>query len=323
MHKADIDDPVSFLGMNRHRAAAIMSQVDPDMDIDDEDAGTYLTSQSRGMSMLAFAGVVTTIFLYAEGQDDCGQYRGAIPGDAAFDMGRDEHRSRLGDPVSFRDAVDDLPSWDVYEMDGVRLHVEYRQDADTVALYVVTHVPRMAEADDPVSVLGMSENEAGDMLYRGHRDLVAYGDAAENYLQAPGSNMSLWCVEGGVVDVHLVRAGTDADHPVTAPPGGVEFGMDREEHRKILGRPTDSGERRVVGHVHARSHQCPGEVPAYDMFRLKTADMYVEYDKIEQKPSLYILSRTSGRPGDMMTVSGRDGSADLSTRPESIHDDTE
>lgn len=284
MQKSKVDAPTAFLGMGRHRAVAVMMDIDPDLDIDDEDGRLYLTSRTQGLSLLALGGVVTTVFLFAEGRDGNRRYRGSVPGGTTFDMGRAMHRSRLGQPASSRDAIEDLPSWDVYEIGDVRLHVEYDRASDMVGLYVVTHVPLADGSDDPVAFLGMTEDAAGETLYRRHRDLSADADEEGTYLHVPGSGMSVRCTNGVVTGVRIVPTASGSNGPDPHLLGGTCFGMGRREHRTALGVPVRTEEAGAAGRAGA---------PPYDVFVTGDVEMYVEYAPDEREAVLYVLT---GRP---------------------------
>ena len=288
--------PAGLLGAGTHEVTIEIATLDPDVEIDDGDGRVYVTGKRAGISILAFGGTVATVFLYSAGHEGSEAYSGPVPGGVTFDMGPDAHRRMMGDPVWSRKPMQGVLGAvhvaEAYEVDGMRLHVEYDERHDGVDMYVVTRIARGGIIDDPATFIGMTERKASGRLYEIHHALNADGDEAGTYIKVPRTQIELWCEGGVVMAVHITPADeTTMKDATVRVPGRVDFDMSRDRHRETLGQPIDTAETRIVDYEHARRHQSPGSAPAYDVFRLNDVDMYVEYAAGEESTALYILER--------------------------------
>jgi hypothetical protein len=121
-----IDDPTVL---------AFLHDVDPATDVARNDEGELRwISYPAGMVVYSDdeSARITTVFLYAEGHEGAGRYRGPLPYGLDFAMSQEQVRASLPRPPDF--AGDGYDSWD---WDDHRLVVDYR-GTGTIAMVTVT-----------------------------------------------------------------------------------------------------------------------------------------------------------------------------------------
>ena len=99
----------------------------------DEDEPRWI-SKPAGMVVYADgeSARITTVFLYSEGHQGAGQYRGPLPHGLDFSMGKAEVQASFPRPPDF--TSDEHDTWD---FDDYRLVAQYRR-AGTISVVVVT-----------------------------------------------------------------------------------------------------------------------------------------------------------------------------------------
>jgi hypothetical protein len=100
-----------------------------------------LESTSHGVALcLDDRGAVNTVFLFGNGKDDFGEYRGALLGDLTFRHGRTEVRRVHGEPTRSADATTAAQGgyqhggWDRYDLSTHVLHFSYQRDLGLIEL---------------------------------------------------------------------------------------------------------------------------------------------------------------------------------------------
>lgn len=120
--------------------------LDDEDELDDEDL-RYLEVRTKGICfVLNEAGQARTVFLYAKDTDsDYQPFTGAFLGDFKFSDSRATVRSRLGNPIEFRDPSADygvlgrpVKPWDVYFIGEYRYHFAYTSEVDSIEMVTIS-----------------------------------------------------------------------------------------------------------------------------------------------------------------------------------------
>ncbi len=101
---------------------------------------SYVSLPDKGVSLLLPDNErVGVIQLYGAGHEGFSSFEGAVPRGVAFAMPRTAVRKQLGEPKNSGErqsipVLGEKPAWDAYLLDGVRLHIEYTLQAESVQL---------------------------------------------------------------------------------------------------------------------------------------------------------------------------------------------
>jgi hypothetical protein len=100
---------------------------------------SYFGAPDLGLSFVAEGGCVTTVHVHVLPEADYRAYSYALPCALLPEMTRDEARELLGTPRSSGEqtripVLGPSPAWDLFEIDGVCLNVQYRLDGPGLSL---------------------------------------------------------------------------------------------------------------------------------------------------------------------------------------------
>jgi hypothetical protein len=90
----------------------------------------YWVSRERGLDLMIEAGVITTVFMYAEGFQDHHAYTGALPGGIRSSDRSEDVRRVLGPP----DMTGSGMAWEKWFRETWSLHVEYSGPGGAIQL---------------------------------------------------------------------------------------------------------------------------------------------------------------------------------------------
>jgi hypothetical protein len=107
---------------------------------------SYVSLPEYGLSLvLPDHETIAVIQMHSAGREGFSEFQGAVPGKVAFKMSRTEVRSQMGAPSLHGEkqvipVLGAKPAWDIYVFDGLRMHIEYSQTAESVQLISLTTV---------------------------------------------------------------------------------------------------------------------------------------------------------------------------------------
>jgi hypothetical protein len=124
------------------RASSILGPDMPEAELIGDQS--YVSLPEQGMSLvLPDNERVGTIQLYAAGHEGFSQFDGDVPSGIAFAIPRSEVRKQLGAPVLCGErqsipVLGEKPAWDSYLLNGIRMHIEYSLQGESVQLISLT-----------------------------------------------------------------------------------------------------------------------------------------------------------------------------------------
>lgn len=124
------DKPWTSLGRTRDDLLGVITGPFAEEQIDDS---VYVTIGESALQYLIVKDRVTTVFMHSRA------YGGELPGGITFSLGRSAVRRLLGRPLQQGSqqklrVFGQMPAWDLFDHDGMRLHIEYELDEASIRM---------------------------------------------------------------------------------------------------------------------------------------------------------------------------------------------